>query len=406
MPLDRWIKMKKGIVAGVVWVCLLATEAISNAVDAKDADPVREEPRIEASYKDRVFPKWISFDGNLTAEVSSNVSGGLKRKTGFLGNLDLVFDIDPEKGGWWENGHFKVYFLGDAGDKPTEYVGDLQGTSNIEAPDAFRLFEFWYEHAFWDRKLALLGGLYDLNSEFDVLEYAGLFLNSSFGIGVDISQVGPSIFPLSALAVRGRFVGDRGVYLMAAAFDGVPGDPDEPDRTAIILDRDDGIFLCTEAGQVHGSPAEANYYKVGLGGWFRTTDFEDYSGELRRSNGGVYSLAEASLTERIGIFFQLGFASDDRNQIGSYIGAGVNGHPVFCADDELGFAVAHARNADRYMHLNNLADRAETVLELTYSFPLSDSLSLQPDLQYVVHPSMDKTLDNAVVLGMRISLDF
>jgi porin len=51
-------------------------------------------------------------------------------------------------------------------------------------------------------------GLYDLNSEFDVIEAAALFLNPSHGIGPDFAQSGrngPSIFPVTSLAIRGEY---------------------------------------------------------------------------------------------------------------------------------------------------------------------------------------------------------
>ena len=71
----------------------------------------------------------------------------------------------------------------------------------------------------------MLGGLYDINSEFYRLQSAGLFLNSSFGIGPEFSQSGidgPSIFPRTALGVRVAYKPSGNVVLRAAAMDGVP----------------------------------------------------------------------------------------------------------------------------------------------------------------------------------------
>lgn len=58
-------------------------------------------------------------------------------------------------------------------------------------------------------------GLYDLNSEFDALDDAGLFINSAFGVGTDIGLTGvngPSIFPVTSLAVRARDCQDFRVW--------------------------------------------------------------------------------------------------------------------------------------------------------------------------------------------------
>ena len=61
------------------------------------------------------------------------------------------------------------------------------------------------QHNFQWSGVSLLGGIYDLNSEFDRLQAAGLFLNSSFGVTPEIAQsgeTGPSIFPRTAAGLR------------------------------------------------------------------------------------------------------------------------------------------------------------------------------------------------------------
>ena len=44
----------------------------------------------------------------------------------------------------------------------------------------------------------------------------------------------------------------------------------------------------------------------------------------------------------------------------------------------------------------------ETTIELTYRAPLTDWLTIQPDLQYVMHPGFDRSLDDALVIGLRV----
>jgi porin len=79
-----------------------------------------------------------------------------------------------------------------------------------------------------------------LNSEFDAIESAKLFVNPSHGIGADFAQTGlngPSIFPFAGLAVRLR--AERGPFsVQVAALDAVPGDPDRRTHSGIDLDLD------------------------------------------------------------------------------------------------------------------------------------------------------------------------
>src|SRR5258706_10566666 len=74
-------------------------------------------------------------------------------------------------------------------------TGDIQTASNIEALSVTRLMDAWVEQGFADKGL-VRAGLMDLNFDFDSIEPAGLFLNSSHGIAPDLSQTGlngPSI---------------------------------------------------------------------------------------------------------------------------------------------------------------------------------------------------------------------
>ena len=73
-------------------------------------------------------------------------------------------------------------------------------------------------------------------------------------------------------------------------------------------------------------------------------------------------------------------------------------------EDVAGFAVAHARNGDDFRQANPGLERAETTLEWTYLIPATPWLSVQPDVQYVVDPGMDPTLDNAVIVGFRVQV--
>lgn len=48
--------------------------------------------------------------------------------------------------------------------------------------------------------------------------------------------------------------------------------------------------------------------------------------------------------------------------------------------------------------------RAETNFELTWQRRVSERLTLQPDVQYVVNPGWDPALRDALVLGVRLDL--
>ncbi len=364
--------------------------------------------------------KGVDVEAVLTLDAMQNLHGGARRDGTVLGNFDLTFTVDTARAGWWENGTFFLYLLDNfnAGGMLTDIVGDTQGTSNIQAPPALKIYEAWYEHRFFDGRLSLLAGLHDFNSEFDVLEYASTFINSSFGISPDISQVGPSIFPTTAWALRARVQPTRSSYLLAAVYDGMPGDPGLP-HGSLGWSKQEGVFAALEGGLSSGEAGDADYFKLGAGAWLHTARVEDFSGQPHDSNHGIYLIAEKTLFSEgddgqgLGAFLQFGLADPHRNQIGSYWGAGLHytGLLPGRGHDVAGLAVASARNSDHYIRYMEAAAgttvaRAETVVEATYQAEVRPWLTIQPDVQYIINPGTDPARKNALVVGARLEVSF
>ena len=355
----------------------------------------------------------IDIQSVITNEYVSNTHGGLSRNDGNLVNYDLTLSVDTEKASLWDGGTFFVYMLGDWGKDPTSFVGDLQASSNIESPDDLKLYELWYDHSFLDGKVAWLIGAHDYNSEFDSLEYASSLFNSSFGISVDSSQVGPSIFPTTALATRVRINPSEHSYIQSAIYDGVPGDPNHPKGTHFKIDSDDGMFWGTEAGILSNSEEPSDtYYKAAIGFWNHTTDFADYSDTQRSNNSGWYGIGETSLlheedpAQGLGTFIQLGFANPNRNEIGQYYGGGLmyTGLITYRDEDITSFGIAHARHGNDYLALNPEADRAETAIEINYRLQITPYFAVQPDFQFIKNPGTDPQLKDASVIAVRFEL--
>ena len=213
----------------------------------------------------------VSLEAAYVGDLMRNTQGGLGRGGAYLDNFDLMATVDGGQAfgvdGLTLHGHV-MYNNGHA--FSGRWVGDAQGISNIEGVDTWRLYEFWGELRFGaSGRTTLRAGLYDLNSEFDSIETAGLFLNSSHGIGPDLAQTGengPSIFPVTSLALRLQgAAATTGWYWQLAAFDAVPGEPGHPDRTSFRLGGGEGALLIGEFGRAVGP-----FRKLALGvGEFR-----------------------------------------------------------------------------------------------------------------------------------------
>jgi porin len=356
------------------------------------------------------FASGFEFSVEYTADHLSVVSGGLSTGTEYLDNLDLELEIDVAEVWTGAAGRILIHGLYNNGSTfSADRVGDLQVVSNIDADEALRLFEFWYELA--NTNWSIKTGLYDLNSEFDVNETGSIFLNSSHGIGAELGQTGengPSIFPVSSLALRAaKTIGQ--LTARVAVLDGVPGDSTDSASNRINLGGEDGTLVVSELDVPY-----ANSARLWVGYWRYSAEFDWVDGNgSGRGNDGWYVGTEAGFqlgSHAASGFIRYGQADDRFNVLSGYVGAGVVIAAPFEARpmDQLGIAVASARAGDSYRdHTASTGERArrhETTWELTYQLRVNEHVVIQPDIQYVRNPSLSPGLDDAWVVGCRIQL--
>ena len=179
----------------------------------------------------------VLFNFTYAADGFGVVSGGLKRGVLYNGLLDLGTDIDLEKLAGWKGGHFHVNAIYPHGENGSaNYVGDIGTFSNIEAYDAWRLYELWLEQSFFDERFSLRVGQITFDSEFAVLDaYGGLFVQSGFGAPEAFSANLPlPVYPNATPGIRLRLEPMEGFAIQAAIFDGnvAPGLAPDPSPDA------------------------------------------------------------------------------------------------------------------------------------------------------------------------------
>jgi porin len=229
--------------------------------------------------------------------------------------------------------------------------------------------------------------------------------------------------------------------------------------TAWALRRDEGAFFIAEAG-VHfndppGPPAlcasaadskkamqEAwglfTSVRVGVG--YDTDTFSDaYDAALiglnapgaparARARGGdwaIYAQADQELyrepgsdAQGLSAFLRGAYMPPDRNAYDFSGEAGLvyTGLLPGRGDDlcGLGFALIHAsapsvaatRDANRAAGSNSAISDYEAVIEATYNAHLRPGVWIQPDVQFVVHPGATNAHGNALVIGLRTTINF
>ncbi|WP_232475872.1 carbohydrate porin [Flavisphingomonas formosensis] len=384
---------------------LIAAGAALLASAAPDAADAPVEPMQAASDGTDESGPPFSFGASYTADLWSNARGGIRRGMRYLDNLSVSAEADLDRlVGLGRTRAFASLLYNNGTHFSDALVGDAQTVSNIDTGvRALRVYEAWLEAGDPDR-FSVKAGLYDLNSEFDAIESAHLFPNSAHGIGTDIGQTGvngPSIFPVTSLAVRVSARLSPRWSVRIALLDGVPGDPDHPAATVIALRRGEGVLAIAEVER------ELPRGKILVGGWgysarFAALDQPDRQG---RGNRGAYVRGEWRLlgTEARGLtgFVRLGTAAGRYNGFSRFLGMGIVAKGWL--GGETGIALAHAATSPAARRADpGVVRRGETAIELTYQRRLTRWLTVQPDMQYIVHPGADASLRNALVFGLRL----
>ena len=325
-------------------------------------------------------------------------------------NLDRIFNLSDQL-------TLFAYGLGNHGGRATALMGDFQVASNIEAARTWRLFECWSQYNLPNDRLSVLVGLYDLNSEFDILKPGTLFINSSFGIGAEYAQSGkngPSIFPVSSFGIRLATITGEHTRLRFALLDGVPGNPGNLKSNEISLSFNDGMLVASEFS-IYTSGEEdkevrdqlerayvtrrrkvgreyefASADKINIGWWFYTDRFRPVndSTDLRFGNTGAYIGMQqyfplGTEADYVAVFARFGVANDDFNRFGSALSGGaVISNPFVQSDHSLGLAFSSGFNGKAFREAQvSSSEIAETVVELTYAISVGSRLLIQPDVQ-------------------------
>ena len=371
-----------------------------------------------------------------TGDIFGNVDGGQDIGFRYLDNIDidLLVDFgDFDKGP--EGLSVYLYGLGNQGGSISSLAGDIQGISNIETENSWRIYEFWAQKKFYTLRSSLLLGLYDVNTEFNALNSSQLFINSSHGIDPTIAFsgiLGPSIFPYTSLGLRLKINPYKGWVLKGAVLDGIPSDPTNTRGTKVFFREQDGVFLIGEIGYHSVKQERASNQRIRLrhmlepgvesdntiafGGWYYSEERLTWGNTGYKENElGLYVLGEYELISQnkesgssLKVFSRLGVVNPDINVLNAFVGGGfvagglLPGRP----GDQTGLAVAHAATSSSYVNSTTIAgekpEQAETNIEFTHKFVLNDYVQIQGNVQYIINPGFNATLDNALVVGTRL----
>lgn len=380
-------------------------------------------------YRAYLADRGITYSLTYIGETLGVVSGGQRRGAIYEGRLDAQLDVDLGKLAGWSGlaFHTNAYQI-HGHELSRNYLGNVFVASGIEAVPATRLYELWLEQTFLGDKVALRAGQLAADTEFLVSQYAGLFVNSTFGwpgiTAANLPSGGPA-YPLATPGIRLKVAPTPRFSAMLGVFNGDPagpgpGDPQRNDRGGVEFRARDPAFIIGEAAYSHGTKDTLSG-TVKLGGWthlgrFDSPRLDAFGGSLADPNGsgiarrfrgdyGLYGVIDQVLyrvpgTEDggLGVFARVSGSPGDRNLIDVYVDGGLTykglipGRP----DDTFGVSASYARISDSYRGFDrdtvlftgtpSPIRSSEAMVEVTYQAQIVPGWTVQPDFQYIFRP--------------------
>jgi carbohydrate-selective porin OprB len=316
---------------------------------------------------------YLTFIADGSDVYSGGIEGGPLAR--WLLDAGATFDLEALIG--LQGGTLFTGVLFQEGDDGSERAGDIQAYSNIDAGDYGEILVFWYQQVFREERFRLKAGRIDTNEEFAVVESAGEFLNSSVGYSPTI------IFPTYPEP-------EYGLNLFAKPLPSLH-------VGAGVFERRSAVFLIAEAV----FRWESGVLRAGL--WRDGGELPRFDDTMKESTAGLYAVLEQELRDGIHVFAQYGTADEAVFEIASHYSLGLATTGPFRRrpDDTAGLMVTRVDLSD---HPQAGFDEDETAFELFYGLRVNDHLAVKPDLQYIMNPSGDTAVDDALVGTIRLEI--
>ncbi len=395
----------------------------------------------------RLAERGITYNVYYTNDILTNVRGGAKRGTVDQGKLEGAVTIDLDKAmgikdmTFFANG-FNIH---NTGRIRRDYVGGINTIAAIEAVPTTRLSELWLERKLFDGKGSLRFGQLAADVEFFFSGLSTMFLQSDWATitAANLPSGGPA-YPLSTPGVRLKYEPSANTALQIAVYNGDPAGPgpgDEQERNHYGLNfrvRDPALVIGEAQLKNNTDPKDkglASTLKIGAWGHFGTFDDQRFANDRllladpastgqplnHKGNSGIYAVIEQQLYRPVGaaadggisVFSRISGSPDDRNPINFFVDGGI----IFAGlvprrpDDKFGASFTYAQFSESILAFDRdllkfggtgVPRDYEANLELNYQAQIIPGWLVQPNVQFIWHPSgTDTRLNDAMVVGVR-----
>lgn len=282
-----------------------------------------------------------------------------------------------------------ISYQAQRGEIGSDSVGDIQAYSNIDEDNFSRWYEVYYQYDADNGYLRI--GKTDANGEFAVNDHGANFINSSMGFSPTI--LGFPTYPSPALSIVAGVQIHQDVQLAAGVY-----------AAEHYNDFAEQFYVAELRYQIN------EHSLLKLGWWRDSNTYPRAFDEQQDATSGYYALLQNSLpnTRWFGSqsshwYGQLGYADEKISEINWHFGTGIEFISPFArSEHSMGLGLSYVKLSPWI--IENAT--SETAIEAFYSWPLHTNLLLKPDLQYIISPSGNQEINNALIFTLRLELSY
>jgi porin len=426
---------------------LAALSVGAASMGAAHADDLATRPYLLGDWngqRTRLAEQGIVFDFGYGSEVAHNLSGGERHLVRYTDQWTFATTLDLDKRWGWHGGTVQFTMtdrngrdLGaDAGIGNSQLIQEVYGRGQT-----WHLTQLWLNQKLLDDRLEVKLGRLTMSEDF--FAFSCFFQNLTFCSAQPGNLVGDYWvnWPTSRWGARARYHTSGNSYLQLGIYQDNPKyvdddyarhngwKPNNPGGTT-------GALMPLEAGWQPSWRGLPGSYLVGA--WYNTSDGDDLLLDVNRNPRGITGLEALRRNGQYGAYLslqqQVSGIADERGAT-LFLNITQADHKTARLDHQLtmgvlyreplpgrvqdmvGLAIGATHDNGRFadaVDQNNartgqdvIAGRSyEYVGELFYSWVPATSVSVRPNLQYILHPGGTSRNSNAFVIGLKCSLTF
>lgn len=374
----------------------------------------------------------IRFFFDYIGTLLSNPSGGYRHSSTYNQEIVYGFEFDLERIFGWKGASFVISGAYDSGADLKNSTGSFFSPSQIALVDGVIFYELYLKQDF-DLSVGSLGikmGRFSVGDDFCTLPAYGVLVSGAMDAN-PAAIFANSPFtgsPTATWTISATYDTEFENISFAAVLSQAPKDLQSSTWDGLNFDisSDDGYLAMLEARwkpsfcekyDAQGNPIKNSgldgSYNVGVY-YFGGYDPNLISGYDRESGYGIYIQGQQMLIRwdehsYLAMWAGMQASPVETSCAVSYMafsGLQLQGFIPERPHDGIYFSYYAAFFSDKYLTSSGEKASSEMGIEITYVFQLNKHIALQPDIQYIIRPNGDSTIDDALVIGAQVAISF